>query len=110
MNGEWIMKRIENNFDIIFSDEKSPYFQAEEIKRLVFPFKMLRGNSTFLNQLISFLFDDPTRIDLTFFNSYKSENSSKPRYFIRHSLHKTFYIKNWKEQLVCKPDSREVMS
>lgn len=104
------MKRIENNFNIVFSDEQSPYFQAEDTKRLVFPLQVLKKKPSFLNRLIFLLFDDSSQIDLTFFNSYTAENSSRPRYFTKQSLHKTISIRNWEEHQVRKPDSGEIMS
>lgn len=102
------MKRIENNFDIIFSGEQSPYFQAEDSKRLVFPFHILKRNPSFLNRLIRLLYDDSSQIDLTFLNSYTIKDSRRPRYFIKQSLHKAFSIKNWEEHPLVRPDDGTV--
>ncbi|TWT09329.1 hypothetical protein [Planomicrobium sp. CPCC 101079] len=104
------MKRMETEFNVLFSDEKSPYFQVEARKRMAIPFRKLKGRPMVQKNLVLQLFGGASRIDLTFFKLYQPSRSKKAIPFEKKSLHKSFRIKNWKEHYVAGQDMETTLT
>ncbi|MGH2317974.1 hypothetical protein ACRC6Q_09400 [Planococcus sp. SE5232] len=98
------MERIEKEFSVVFSAEQSPYFQVNEERRLAISFNQIKGKASFQQAFIRLLFGDESRIDVTFFKSYSSDNSKRFTCFEKKALHQTIRIRNWREDLVLKQD------
>lgn len=103
------MKRIEEQFRILFSAEQSPYFQAEEKRRMAIQHQEIEANAGYLQRIISSLFDEDSRIDLTFLKSYMPYGFKKPRCFEKQALHQAFVIRNWKEEYIDRQETEAVL-
>lgn len=103
------MKRIEEQFGILFSAEQSPYFQAQEERRMVILHQELKECAGFMQRIITFLFEEDSRIDLTFLKSYMPYGFKKPRFFEKQALHQSFVIRNWKEEYLDRQETEAVL-
>lgn len=98
------MDRIEEVFNVLFSDEQKPYFQVSEDNRIVIPFSNLEGKPSFVKTIISLLFDRDSKIDVSFLKYYIPKGFKKTRSFENKTLHNTINIKNWEERRITKEE------
>ncbi|MDN7227958.1 hypothetical protein QWY15_11675 [Planococcus sp. N064] len=103
------MKRIEEQFGILFSAEQSPYFQAEEEHRMVIQHQELKERAGLVQRTSTFLFAEDSRIDMTFLKSYMPHGFKKPRCFEKQALHRAFVIRNWKEEYIDRQESEAIL-
>ncbi|MBK3497247.1 hypothetical protein JFL43_20940 [Viridibacillus sp. YIM B01967] len=91
------MERIKQNFNLLLQGDESPYHQVTEDRRISIVFEAFKGEPSFVRNLVSLLFKEDSKIDVSFFNYYFSRGVKGPFYFNKQRLNKAIKIKNWKE-------------